>query len=773
MNNADLLWLFNAAKEMDTIVEIGSWKGRSTHALLSGCKGTVYAVDHFLGSVAERDNAHAEAQTGDVYREFMENVGNFKNLKVLRMDNAEAVKQFEDNSVDMVFIDGGHTYEEVLDDIKRWLPKTKKIICGHDRRYWQVKRAVRAMFGEGFERNEGRNSNIWIKKIESPEKNAVNGVDLSILIPARNEEFLKRTVEDILSNIEGKTEIIVVLDGYETELPNDPRLRVIHNPESVGQRAATNQACRLSEAKYVMKCDAHCAFDKGFDVKMMAEMHDDWTMVPVMRNLHVFNWICPDGHRRYQSPSGPCAECGKPTVKEVVWIAKTNPQSTSYCFDQEPHFQYFREYKRHPDYKKSLEATGLTDTMSLQGSCFMLTREKYWELNISDEAFGSWGSQGIEVACKTWLSGGRVAVNHKTWYAHMFRTQGGDFGFPYPQSGSAVGHAKKTARELFFDNKWEKQIRPLSWLIEKFWPVPGWTEELREKIKVWPLQNQPGAKAEVVADKPAEMTRQSMFRAQVEAQSGDFAPSDGESREQNVMEPRNAASAPSAGIVYYTDNLLDEKIMKVCREQLKRAAGGRKIVSVSLKPLDFGHNIVLPLERGYLSMFRQILAGLEALDTDIAYLCEHDVMYHPSHFDFVPPRKDIFYYNGNFWFLRSDDGFALHYAVSPVAGLCANREALVTHYRERVAMVEKEGFSYNMGFEPMTHRRIKWENWYNFEIYQSAFPNVDIHHGKNLTKKRWSQDQFRRKPTDWKEADIDTIPGWSNLRGLLRNFPEG
>ncbi len=321
--------------------------------------------------------------------------------------------------------------------------------------------------------------------------------DLSILIPARNEEFLKKTIEDILSNIEGDTEVIAVLDGYETELPISPRLRVIHNSEGLGQRAATNQACRLSKAKYVMKVDAHCAFDKGFDVKMVAEMRDNWTMVPVMRNLHAFDWVCPDGHRRYQGPSGPCRaclpsgkECGKPTQKDIVWIAKTNPQSTSYCFDEEPHFQYFRDFKRRPEYKKDLEETELTETMSLQGSCWIVTRDKYWELNLSDEAFGSWGSQGIEVACKTWLSGGRVVVNHKTWYAHMFRTQGGDFGFPYQLSGKQVAYAKKTARELFFDNKWEKQVRPLSWLLEKFWPVPGWTEEMRVKIKAWPLPNQ-------------------------------------------------------------------------------------------------------------------------------------------------------------------------------------------------------------------------------------------------------------------------------------------
>ncbi len=42
-------------------------------------------------------------------------------------------------------------------------------------------------------------------------------VDLSILIPARNEMFLKDTVEDILKNSEASTEIIVVLDGQWAE----------------------------------------------------------------------------------------------------------------------------------------------------------------------------------------------------------------------------------------------------------------------------------------------------------------------------------------------------------------------------------------------------------------------------------------------------------------------------------------------------------------------------------------------------------------------------
>lgn len=289
--------------------------------------------------------------------------------------------------------------------------------------------------------------------------------------------FLRRTVEDLLQNIRGDTEIVVALDGAWADpgLEQHERVTVIYLPESIGQRAACNLCAKLARGKYLMKLDAHCAVNKGFDVKMLEafkEAGDDVTMVPIMYNLHAFDWVCPDGHRRYQSPSGPCKDCGKPTEREMVWKPRRSRKSTSYCFDSEPHFQYFPEFTRRPECKGDL-----TETMSLQGSCFMLTREKWFELGVCDESLGSWGSQGIEVACKTWLSGGRVLVNHKTWYSHMFRTQGGDFGFPYRQSENQIQAAKKKVRETFYNNKWPKQIRPLSWLVEKFAPVPGWSEE--------------------------------------------------------------------------------------------------------------------------------------------------------------------------------------------------------------------------------------------------------------------------------------------------------
>lgn len=306
--------------------------------------------------------------------------------------------------------------------------------------------------------------------------------ELSILIPARNEQFLKNTVEDILKNIEADTEIIVVLDGQwaKPAFEQHPKVKVVYLPKSIGQRAATNLACKLSDAKYVMKLDAHCSFDKGFDRKMIDKMQDNWTIVPVMRNLHAFDWVCECGKRRYQGPSKSC-DCGKEMTRDLIWKGKESPQSTSYRVNPQLEFKYWGAYKK----QQRGEAV---DTFSLQGSCFMMTREKYWELDICDESWGSWGGQGAEVALKTWLSGGEVKCIKTTWYAHMFRTQGGDFGFPYSNPGNEQKKAKDTLREVFLNDKWPKAKHKLQWLIDKFNP-PEW-ESNSEKGIIYYTDNQ-------------------------------------------------------------------------------------------------------------------------------------------------------------------------------------------------------------------------------------------------------------------------------------------
>lgn len=567
---------------------------------------------------------------------------------------------------------------------------------------------------------------------------------LSVVIPSRCEMFLSRTVEDIVKNVRGNTDVIVVLDGEWADPPlvDQPKVTIIHHSVSVGQRAATNNAVKLSKAKYVLKCDAHCSFDEGFDVKMMEEMQDNWTMVPVMRNLHVFDWVCKKcGDRRYQdvTPTS-CPKCDNKTefVRDVVWIAKTNPQSTSYCFDSEPHFQYFREFKARKEAKGNI-----TETMSLQGSCFMLMRDKYWELSICDESFGSWGSQGIEVAVKTWLSGGRVVCNHNTWYAHMFRTKGGDFGFPYPQSGRQVAKAKKHARDVFFNNKWPLQKHPLSWLLEKFWPVPGWTDAQLADLK----KGDPVIATMVSDDAPAQAPEQEEIKPII----------------QFVEPTKSVSSTPTKGVVYYTDNRCEEGVWRLAQEYLKQSCNGNRIISVSLAAIDFGDNIIYPLERSYLTMFKQILAGIEAIDSDIVFLAEHDVFYTKEHFDFTPSRQDIFYYNTNNWQVRASDGHSAYWDCKKVSQICGYRDLMLKHYTERVRRVALEGFTRRMGFEPGTHRRHARVDDTRSDVWRTSVPNLDIRHKFNLTSSRWSPSQFRNPCVNWTEANVRDLPGWGHL----------
>lgn len=566
--------------------------------------------------------------------------------------------------------------------------------------------------------------------------------ELSIVIPARNEEWLAKTCEDILQHRELDTEVIVVLDGDAAGPPIDPALpvTVIKLPTSIGQRAACNLAARAAKGRYIMKLDAHCAVDQGFDKKLLADMQDDWTMVPVMRNLHVFDWVCPDGHRRYQGPSGPCQECGKETTKDVVWNPKTNPQSTSYCVDSEPHFQYFNEYKQRPEYQPPF-----TETMSLQGSCFLITRERYFALNVCDEDYGSWGTQGWEVAAKSWLSGGRVVCNHHTWYGHCFRTQGGDFGFPYNISGRQTNRAKKLVGELFFENKWPLQVRPLSWLLDKFWPVRGWTDEARAKI------TEAGHRF---------MERKGIVQA-----------------EPCISEPKvkptpKKSQKPKASLVYYTDNRLPPLIQKACQAQLDRCRDGRELITVSLQPLDWqaDRSILYAGARGQLTMFQQILAGIEAAESDVVHLVEHDVLYAPSHFEFVPPSDDKFWYDENEWNVFAEDGHALFYHCSKVSMLCANRQLLLKHYRKRVERVAKDGFSLRLGYEPGNHKFPRGVDEYGRDVWWAPQASIDIRHKQTLTPNRRKQEQFRNKGNlhSWTEAG--GVPGWQPTEGRFQEF---
>jgi hypothetical protein len=220
------------------------------------------------------------------------------------------------------------------------------------------------------------------------------------------------------------------------------------------------------------------------------------------------------------------------------------------------------------------------------------------------------------------------------------------------------------------------------------------------------------------------------------------------------------------GLVYYTDNTPTPDIFLGCQAQLKRCAEqwGYPIISVSHKPIDLGKNIVVDFERSVLSMFKQMLIGIEACETDAIFMIEHDVIYHPSHFQFVPGEHDRFYYNRNMWNVSSLDGAAVWYKHNDISHLCAFRDLLLRHYRQVAKNVEEHGFDRRLGFSPP--RGLPDDQRYGrHATYMSAIPNINIRHPNAFTRQRMTKEQFSGPNARRGWTESDSVPGWGVTKG--------
>lgn len=586
---------------------------------------------------------------------------------------------------------------------------------------------------------------------------------LSILIPSRNEtcydiDLLKSTVENVIANTSEATEIVAVLDGWQPQsLYQHPRVTYIHHSKSIGQRAATNEAARVAQGEWVAKLDAHCAVGPDFDTLLLKDAEPDWTIVPAQYNLLAFQWKCKQCKRLIdQSPKPERCEirddkgkvvggCGSVYIKQVKrWFPRDGRdgsdvgrssgrrQTFMHCWRFDTKLEYcphgFGDYVK----RNNLQTPSIHDTMSLLGACWAIRRDRYFDLNMSDERYGSWGQQGTEVACKSWLSGGRLVSNSHTWFAHFFRV--GGLHFPYP-GGGMKERAMARCKEMWLENKWEKQVRPLQWLIDHFAPIPDWSNEQNPTVQ--------------------------LVKAEGEKWYG-----------RQVQPP---AKRLTKCALYYTCNSHDETLELAARNNLKAATNGHEVGCVSRERTDFGDwQIVVQREKSGTTMHYQILEGLRRSTADYVFLCESDVFYHPSHFDFQPERDDCVYYNTNVWRVRYSDGHAVRTdGLQQVSGICANRLLLLEHYRKRIEWIESQHdklFNVKlMAYEPGTRGDLwatRIANW------ESPYPNIDVTgHGKTLTKPKFSVDEFRnpKYAKGWRETD-EQLEGWPLLAGRMQEW---
>lgn len=301
---------------------------------------------------------------------------------------------------------------------------------------------------------------------------------VSVLIPSRNELFLAKTIQDILAKAKGEIEVIVNLDGYwPTEtireqwttppIIEDPRVVYIHRSVAGGMRLAINSAADIATGEFLLKSDAHCMYDEGFDEKLKADVDyytnhtdnrdDNWIVVPRRHRLDPEAWTTKENGKPpidYEYLSSP-ADKG---VKGNIW-----PERTLELMDNSDFM--------------------IDENMSFQGSCWFMTANHYKNRlgYMSEEGYGTFVREAQEIGLKTWLSGGRIFTNKKTWYAHLHK--GPTYGRMYFIDKFKMIQGNEYCDDFWFNNRWKGAVHDLAWLIERFMPVPGWTPELIDQVR--------------------------------------------------------------------------------------------------------------------------------------------------------------------------------------------------------------------------------------------------------------------------------------------------
>jgi len=226
----------------------------------------------------------------------------------------------------------------------------------------------------------------------------------------------------------------------------------------------------------------------------------------------------------------------------------------------------------------------------------------------------------------------------------------------------------------------------------------------------------------------------------------------------------------SKSIIYYTDNRLAEPLYSIVQKQIFKA--NLPIYSASLKPIGFGYNVIIHDDPCYPTMVEQIIAALEASDTQYVFFTEHDVLYDPSHFDFIPPRDDIFYYNINIWrWWLGSKKVIQHDRMMSLSSLCVNREFVLDHYRRRQRIIEQKGWDQKTKGEPSWARAIGYEPGTkkrkrggfsddDFDTWKSAYPNVDVRHEGTYSRPKVALSEFKHPPKWWREKNARALTKW-------------
>ena len=147
------LWPVELSKLKLNGVEIGAHRGNHATSIINNLPiAKLTLIDPWSVYDGDADYFQNQNIQDSFYQETVIKFQNNDRVKIFRESSEKAVTKFDNSSLDFVYVDGDHSYEEVSRDLELWWPKIKDrgILAGDDYKFkWPgVMKAVEEFYAK-------------------------------------------------------------------------------------------------------------------------------------------------------------------------------------------------------------------------------------------------------------------------------------------------------------------------------------------------------------------------------------------------------------------------------------------------------------------------------------------------------------------------------------------------------------------------------------------------------------------------------------------------
>lgn len=214
-------------------------------------------------------------------------------------------------------------------------------------------------------------------------------------------------------------------------------------------------------------------------------------------------------------------------------------------------------------------------------------------------------------------------------------------------------------------------------------------------------------------------------------------------------------------VIMLTPNLVPEKWAEFHKEKLLEAIGDTPLITVSKKPLGWGHNII---QEGYglINIYKQMLRAAKIADTPYIAMADDDTLYPRQHFEYRP-KQEGYFYNLNRWHMFTwGEAIYFHKPWRGNGLLIATRNLVIKALEKRFE--NGEDLPPHAQHELGTRRDMLEQDFVKSIVFYTNEPVLSFYHDQSFDE---DVKQHRKRMYPVRAYDI---PVWGKAENIRKKF---